>query len=214
MSDYLHISNRERWQEIWQKLKAPSIPFDVFAQLIRAYSLPSRFYHNLEHINDCICLFTQTQFLANHPEEIELAIWFHDAVYNTKRNDNENKSSQWAQRVILRSGLDRAIAQRISALIKATGHQMAVTDRDAQLLVDVDLSILGREDAVFWQYEENIRKEYSWVPLEIFQRKRVEILGQFLTRQHIYYLSEYREMFEEKARTNLRQAIARLSSQI
>jgi predicted metal-dependent HD superfamily phosphohydrolase len=74
----------------------------------------------------------------------------------------------------------------------------------------VDLSILGREAADFWRYEENIRKEYAWVPEDVFQRERVKILRGFLERQHIYYHREYRERFEARARSNLEQAIARL----
>ena len=81
---------------------------------------------------------------------------------------------------------------------------------DAQLLADVDLSILGREAEVFWRYEENIRKEYAWVPEDLFRRERVRILRGFLDRQHIYYHEEYRERFEARARVNLEQAIARL----
>lgn len=201
---------RNHWQEIWQKLQAPMIPIQVLDVLINAYSLPDRFYHNLEHITDCLCLFESTKFLALHPEEVELAIWFHDAVYDTTRNDNEQKSAEWAQFVIIKSGLNADIALRVSRLIEATGHKATVHDTDAQILVDVDLSILGREESVFWCYEENIRKEYAWVQEEVFNRKRADILRQFLYRQHIYYLKEYRERFEEKARNNLEQAIARL----
>ena len=81
-------------------------------------------------------------------------------------------------------------------------------------MVDVDLSILGRESNVFWHYEENIRKEYAWVPEQLFRQKRTEILSGFLENQHIYYHQKYREMFEEKAWLNLKQAIARLTEGI
>jgi predicted metal-dependent HD superfamily phosphohydrolase len=96
-------------------------------------------------------------------------------------------------------------------LILATRHPDEMRDADAPLMVDVDLSIFGAETEVFWQYEENIRKEYAWVPDNLFRRRRSEILHSFLNRPYIYYHRPYREVFEEKARLHLKQAIAKLS---
>ena len=202
---------RDRWEYLWQKLHAPTLSPEVFDQLIEAYTLPDRFYHNLIHIEDCLFIFDQTQFLAVHPEEVELAIWFHDAIYEPRRNNNEQRSAEWAKRVIQQSGLPGEIAERVPQLILATRHNEEVTNTDAQLMVDVDLSILGRENSVFWRYEENIRKEYAWVPDDLFRQRRIEILSGFLNRPYLYYHQEYRARFEEQARVNLTQAIARLS---
>jgi predicted metal-dependent HD superfamily phosphohydrolase len=66
-------------------------------ELIHAYSSPDRYYHNLTHIQDCLSVFDQTSSLVAHPKEVELAIWFHDAVYDTRRSDNEQKSAEWAE---------------------------------------------------------------------------------------------------------------------
>lgn len=203
---------RNRWEKIWQNLHARTVPQNAFDELLKAYSSPERFYHNLTHIEDCLSILDQTRSLASRPEEVELAIWFHDAVYNTRRNDNEQKSAEWAESVIHQSGLSRALAERVSNSVLATHHTSEVTDRDAQLMVDVDLSILGREAKTYWQYEENIHKEYAWVPESLFRQTRIEILRGFLNRQHIYYYEIYREMFEEKARLNLNQAIITLMS--
>jgi predicted metal-dependent HD superfamily phosphohydrolase len=201
---------KDRWETVWQKLAAPRIPYDALDELMRAYSFPDRYYHNFTHIQDCLSIFDQTHFVAIHPEEVELGIWFHDAVYDTTRSDNEQKSAEWAKAVIHHSGLSQDIAKRVADSILATRHHGEVTDQDAQLLVDVDLSILGREPLVFWRYEENIRQEYTRVPEDVFRQERVKILKRFLDRPQIYYHREYRERFEERARTNLEQAIAKL----
>lgn len=200
-----------RWQEIWQKLDANTTPQDALEELVKAYSSPDRFYHNLKHIEDCLFIFDQTKFLAAHPEEVELAIWFHDAIYDTRRNDNEQKSAEWAMSVIIQSGVGSDVAERVFNLIHATRHTMQVSDTDSQLMVDIDLSILGREATIFWQYEENIRKEYAWVPESLFREKRVEILQGFLDRQYLYYHEMYRAMFEQQARENLKHAVIKLS---
>ena len=203
-------SLRSRWKELWQRFRVHPISPDVFEELVKAYSSKNRFYHNLEHIEDCLSRFEETKSLAAHPEEVEVAVWFHDSVYDTRRNDNEKKSAGWAVLVMEQVGLSSAVAERVSNSILATRHMTEVTNRDAQLMVDVDLSILGREADIFWKYEENIRKEYAWVPESVFREKRVEILQSFLERQSIYYHEPYKERFEEKARVNLKQAIARL----
>lgn len=202
---------RSRWTTLWQKLQAPQVPQDVLEALIGAYSAPDRFYHTLTHIQDCLMIFDRTQFLANRPQEVELAIWFHDAIYDTRSSENEQKSAEWAEDVIRRSGLDQAVAKRVANLILATRHHAAVEDNDAQVLVDVDLSILGREAASFWQYESNIRKEYAWVSEPLFRQKRMEILHGFLNRPSIYCFEEYQQRFEAQARVNLKHAIARLA---
>src|SRR5687767_2511875 len=98
---------KDRWQRVWQKLAAPRVPQDALGELLRAYSSSDRHYHNFTHIQDCLSIFDQTSFLAAHPEEVELAIWFHDAVYDTRRSDNEQKSAEWAEAVIQQAGLSQ-----------------------------------------------------------------------------------------------------------
>jgi predicted metal-dependent HD superfamily phosphohydrolase len=202
---------RDRWEAVWQSLGVRTAPQDVFDELIKAYSSPDRFYHTLIHIDDCLSIFDQTKSLAFHPAEIELAIWFHDGVYDTHRSDNEQKSAEWARATVEGLGIDNNTSDGVADLILATRHTKEITDVDAQLIVDVDLSILGREADVFWLYEENIRKEYSWVPEPAFRQKRVEILSSFLNRPSIYFHKAYQERFEQTARANLKQAIAKLA---
>jgi predicted metal-dependent HD superfamily phosphohydrolase len=201
---------KERCKQIWQKSDAPVVPSEILEELLSAYSSGDRYYHNLAHIQDCLAIFDETRFLADSPEAVELAIWFHDAVYDPKRSDNEEKSAAWAKSAIAQSGLSIDLAEYVSHLILATCHNAIDQDRDTQLLMDVDLSILGQEAEIFWQYEDNIRKEYAWVPEDLFNQKRIAILHSFLERSHIYYLEIYRNRFEEQARQNLEQAIARL----
>lgn len=199
---------KQRWNQIWRKLDAPIVPSETLEELLNAYSSSDRYYHNLTHIQDCLSIFDETRSLATFPEAVELAIWFHDAVYDPKRSDNEERSAAWAKSAIAHSGLSSDLAEYVSCLILATRHHVAVNDRDTQLLVDIDLSILGREPEIFWQYETNIRKEYAWVPEDLFRQKRISILHSFLERSHIYHLDFYREKFEAQARRNLEQAIA------
>jgi predicted metal-dependent HD superfamily phosphohydrolase len=203
-------SLNQRWSRVWSQLGITYIPNNVFAELTRAYSSPGRYYHNLTHIKDCLRVFDEAKELAERPAEVELAIWFHDAIYDTRASGNEQQSADWAHRVITELGLGSAIAERVDKLILATCHTEVATEVDAQLLVDVDLSILGSEPDKFWEYERNIRKEYDWVPPAIYNQKRGEILSRFLHRPHIYQIELYRQLYEAQARENLGQAIDRL----
>jgi predicted metal-dependent HD superfamily phosphohydrolase len=92
----------------------------------------------------------------------------------------------------------------------ATRHEAVPADVDAQVLVDVDLSILGAEPARFDQYEAQVREEYGWVPGPIYRHKRKAILESFLTRAAIYNTSRFVERYERQARANLARALARL----
>lgn len=200
----------ERWEALWRRLGAPEVPAGTLSELVAAYTSPGRFYHTLAHVEDCLEVFDVGRHLADRPSEAELAVWFHDAVYDPRAGDNERKSAEWAGSVIRRAGLSGMVAESVERLILATRHDVEVSGRDAQVLVDVDLSILGREDAAFWEYEQNIRREYAWVPEDLFNRKRAEILRSFLRREHIYQLELYRSMFEARARQNVERAIERL----
>jgi predicted metal-dependent HD superfamily phosphohydrolase len=107
---------------------------------------------------------------------VELALWFHDAVYAVRNHDNEEQSASWAQASNERAGLPNAVGERLHRLILATKHDAEPTSRDAALLVDVDLAILGAAPERFDEYERQVREEYSWVPGFLFRRKRREIL--------------------------------------
>ena len=127
---------RHRWETVWQRLAAPGISYDVLDELIRAYSSPDRYYHNLTHIQDCLSIFDRTSSLAAHPEEVELGIWFHDAVYDSRRNDNEKKSADWAEAVNRQSSLGNEIAGRVTDCILATRHEAEAGDHPLGAVVD------------------------------------------------------------------------------
>lgn len=78
--------------------------------------------------------------------------------------------------------------------------------RFEQVLVDIDLSILGASEERFAEYEQQIRSEYSFVPGWLFRRKRRSILKSFLGRNHIYSTPHFHSLLEIKARQNLHRA--------
>jgi predicted metal-dependent HD superfamily phosphohydrolase len=93
----------------------------------------------------------------------------------------------------------------------ATAHVADALTGDAALVVDIDLSILGRPQQVYDQFEKNVRREYWWVPRRRYVAARREILQSFLARSAIYHWPQFQELYEATARVNLERAIDALS---
>ncbi len=144
---------------------------------------------------------------ATHPLEIEIALWFHDAVYDPRRDDNEARSAEWAGLILRREGIDELAVLRVQDLILATRHRTPPRTADEELLLDVDLAILGSDAARFARYDEGIRKEYSWVPENDYHAARSQVLQGFLERDPIYRTDAMRERYEKSARWNLAKAL-------
>ncbi|MFO0950500.1 MAG: hypothetical protein U0835_04985 [Isosphaeraceae bacterium] len=181
----------------------------LFGELAAAYSAPERFYHNVRHIAECLARFDECRPLAESPAEVELAVWFHDAVYDPRRSDNEEMSAAWAERALRDSGVPPEPVERVSQMILATKRHEA-EDQDTQILLDLDLSILGATAERFEEYDRAIRQEYAWVPDAEYRAGRGKILLSFLNRPTIYRTPFVRERCEARARENLARKVAEL----
>ncbi|MDB6112607.1 MAG: hypothetical protein JWR69_4357 [Pedosphaera sp.] len=191
-------------------MNASGDPFPACAELLGRYAEPHRAYHDFKHIQDCLGEFGAASHLAADKEAIEMAIWYHDAVYDSRAKDNEEQSADLAEKAGKTAGLPSMFLARVRELILATKHVTPPEDMDAALLVDVDLSILGQSAGKFDEYENQIRREYAWVENEAFRAGRSTILKSFLQRPSIYWTEFFREKYEKSARENLARSIARL----
>jgi predicted metal-dependent HD superfamily phosphohydrolase len=166
----------------------------LLEQLLARYREPHRHYHTLRHLEECFQKFDELRDVASYPDAVEMAIWFHDAIYDPRRDDNEARSADWAK---------AAVGERVAALVLATRHEAVPADVDAQVLVDVDLAILGAPPARFDEYERQVREEYRWVPEPIYRHQRRQILDRFLARRSIYHTQRFIARYEAQARVNL-----------
>jgi len=197
---------QDRWQRLWQSAGGSGGAGVCYEQLTRAYAEPQRHYHNQQHIAECLAEFDGARHLARQPDAVELALWFHDAVYDPKASDNEEQSATLAKRCLEGAG-SSPLAATVAELVMVTKTHDAQAGPDAALMVDVDLSILGQSETRFAEYETQIRQEYGWVPKPIFNLKRKEIFRGFLQRPHIYTTQFFAAKYEEQARHNLNQSI-------
>lgn len=155
---------------------------EEFYKLINLYMSKGRYYHTIDHLYDCMKL------LAKFPSsfELQVALFFHDAIYDPTRRDNEENSAELADAFLKELGCNRKIRDRVRRLIMVTNHQIDPLDDEERLIIDIDLSIFSNRSK-FWSYEENIRKEYNFVPDKEYAKVRSSILMKFLNRGDIYY---------------------------
>jgi len=198
-----------RWLELWSDQADHPALKCIYDDLVKMYGEPHRHYHNLSHISRCLEELTEARSHADHPFEVELAMWFHDAIYDLRRSDNEEASARYAQKT-LRELIHEEPLERVISLIMSTRHNQPPKNNDEKLIADIDLAILGRPPKEYQEYEEGIRQEYNWVPEDRFEVGRTEVLARFLTREHIYHTDHFRERYEENARANLSHSISML----
>lgn len=193
----------------------PLIDNALKSALSALYSAEGRHYHNLAHIEAMLALAGEYRGLLGDCEAVEAAIWFHDAVYDSKAKDNEAQSAALAEKKLAgRAGPARL--DRIMAMIVATAtHQPprfddATATRDASLFLDMDLSILGAAPDAFDAYERAIRREYDWVEEPMWRAGRGAVLKNFLARPQIFHSEEFRQRFEPQARLNMARSLEAL----
>jgi len=203
--------DQQRWLELWSRLGAQGSGASVFAQLTAAYAEPGRAYHTAEHIRDCLAELDLTLDLAQHPDEVEAALWFHDAVYLPGASDNEGQSAELARTALSMGAVPREVTDRTAALVLATKHASVPSSPDEQLICDIDLSVLGREPEIFDAFERRIRREYAWVPEPTYRRERSAVLSGFLRRRSIYLTDQFRHRYEASARANLQRLLDQLA---
>lgn len=182
---------------------------EVRLALERRYQERGRHYHTLDHVAAMARLAAAHEPDLRDPSAVTLAIWYHDAVYRTRRADNEAQSAALCRRELG----DLVPADRldlIERLILATRtHEPTADLPDSAPFVDFDLAILGSEPAVYDAYARAIRKEYRWVPALIYRKRRAEALQRFASRPAIYFTPGCRRL-ETSARRNLARELGRL----
>lgn len=188
----------------------PTIVVEAFQSLVSKYSERHRFYHSINHIYSCLEHFDTVISLVNNQFAVEVAIWLHDIIYNPKSNKNEGECAKYAKNLLLFLDCDKNDIALIEKLINLTKHPSHPSTSDEKFLLDIDLSILGAKPEVFDKYEENVRKEYSFVPRFLFSRGRKKLLLSFVRQEWIFQTGHFRNNFEEQARQNLEDSIKKL----
>jgi len=197
--DYL-----QRWLTVLQTLpSSKKQKHKIYDDLKRRYAESHRAYHTFEHIKACLQQLDKVSNTLENALHVELALWFHDVIYNPRSESNEVDSAEYAKQALQTLALSEEAIQVIEHLILLTQHPSQPQTYDEQILLDIDLSILGAEKSGFALYNENIRREYRWVDDVIYQKERAKVLANFLAQTRIYHTKYFFDKKEILARKNL-----------
>lgn len=196
----------------WTALTGPSPDArDVWSELVERWSEPQRVYHGLAHLVAVLAVLDRYAGLARDAAAVRLAAWFHDAVYDPTRPDNEERSAVLAGQRLAALGLAMARVAEVQRLVRLTAtHQYDADDADAALLCDADLSVLATPPATYAGYANAVRAEYAHVPDEAFRAGRSEVLRSLLDRPRLFGALVD---LEEPARRNLQAELVLLGRQ-
>ena len=204
------------WQTLGQALDrdTPAWRKKEGRRLVLSWARWPRAYHDITHLLACLQHWQGVQDhqpgALDNPHAVALALWYHDAIYWPWSKHNEERSAAWASRFILGQGLPSTLAQTVYQHILDTRHTPGPLAADAQWVVDIDLAILGQSDAVYREFERNVRREYFFVRWPRYVAGRSAVLRGFLDRPRIYGTDSFFQRYEAQARTNLAHALQAL----
>lgn len=189
--------------------------FELVRDLEERYNEPGRFYHNLEHYRYVLNLFESIKSNLKHPESVDIALSFHDVIYDPKEAPgvNETRSANFMHECL--DGLIKPeTLTRAEKIILATANSCGATqldvDSDTAYALDCDLAILGESPEKYLDYEQGIRKEYSFCDFETYRQARIQFLENLLSRPKIFYTELFQDTCEKQARSNIENEINKL----
>lgn len=189
----------------------PGAEIDLSKELAGLYSQEHRHYHTLQHIDECLREFVEVSNYCENVIAVEMALWYHDIVYEPSSTVNERMSANKAVFDCIRLGVEYSFQTLVVDLVLATRHVMEVSG-DAAIVADIDLSILGRPWNRFSEYEQQIQEEYANVPIKDFIVGRSQLLDGLMRRTRIYQTDVFRDKYEKTARGNIARALIKLRS--
>lgn len=193
-----YTSDQELIQQLWQ-------------ELAKAYTAQDRHYHHLDHIAYMLELAGRYTVESRQSDLLLFSIFYHDIVYKASRSDNEAQSAAIAEARLHKLGIPEADILKVKEMILATKTHQASEDHLTNLLLDLDLAILGSDEARYDRYKQGVRKEYSTYPDLVYKPGRKKVLQHFLSQNMIYKTAAFQEEFESSARANLKRELAKLN---
>jgi predicted metal-dependent HD superfamily phosphohydrolase len=193
-----------RWETLCRQCTFPADwSTEVGRKLQTLYSAPERYYHTSTHIETMLKWLDV--FEPGQLPSLRLATYFHDAIYDTRATDNEEKSAELAVSCLSRVTRDRGLVDQVSRMVLST--KMHIPDQTiphlSEVFLDCDLLILAAEPALYESYTRQIRLEYMQYDDESYRAGRIGIMKNFLQREKIFYTEGVRERFEARARSNI-----------
>lgn len=190
------------WRDLTSRLALPGAAYDA---LVAAYSEPHRRYHTLDHVVEMLDCLGESRHLAQVPDTVALAVWYHDAVYAAAVPAGANERASADMLAAVYAGAESAPARD---MILHSMHHGPSDDSDTQLFCDLDLYRLGVASDDFRKHSSDVRQEFAWVDDAAWAGGRGNFLRAMFARETIYQTDFWRGRLEAQARDNLARAIA------
>lgn len=185
----------------------------IYRDLYRRYSESHRKYHDFSHIRHCIAQLDEIADQLQDPDAVELALWFHDAIYDVRAQDNEYQSAILFDQLIGQY-LPKERARKIYEHIMVTVHPSRPEDQDAKFVVDIDLSSFGVEWEEFERDSDALREESGHLSDSEFARGKIRFLQKMLEHSNFYLTDYFRERFEVQALSNIQRHLVEIRSMV
>lgn len=183
----------------------------MWDEIEKNYSKSNRHYHNLTHLNALVNELQVWRDKFANWDVIIFAIAYHDIIYNTLKNNNEEKSADVAVKRLSKISFPESLTVFCEQLILATKkHEYG--NEQTNLFTDADLSILGSDPETYKTYSSQIRREYSIFPDIVYNPGRRKVLLHFLAMDQIFKTKEFSARYESNARINLQEELNAMTS--
>lgn len=199
----------QRWHSLTSKVDGNQLLIKKYWEILDAnHREKQRHYHTWDHVEKLLKHSEIYSDLLWDATAIDFAIFYHDAIYIPKRNNNEEKSALLAKQHLEK--LAPNYARIVSNMILATKKHERSEDHDTNLLLDFDLAIIGSQWKDYELYTQQIRNEYSIYPDFLYRPGRKKVLQSFLDQSHIFKTELFQDKFEKQARRNIQKEISSL----
>lgn len=182
------------------------------ARLLGRWAEPHRAYHDLRHLGEVLTRIDELSSYALDPVTVRLAAWFHDAQYDPKAPDNEERSAAYGEAVLTALRVSPPVVAEVARLVRLTAaHDPDDGDRDGAVLCDADLAVLASDATRYRQYADGVRQEYAHVDDASFAAGRADVLRRLVSHDWLFRTEHGRTRWEAAARANVAAELSRLS---
>jgi predicted metal-dependent HD superfamily phosphohydrolase len=203
------IAIEKRFKNLLNKYTSDKKQIDQYwLELEKSYNFKSRYYHNLNHINELLQFYDKYENELIKKNVVLFAIFYHDIIYDIKKKDNEKQSAEFAKNSLKNLNIEQEIINFCYDYIFATKkHNINSSDTDLAYFLDFDMAVLGKDWEDYHIYTEKICKEYRIYPSILYKKGRKKALESFLQTEQIYKTDTFFKLFEEQARKNIQKEI-------
>ncbi len=199
------------WLELARRVEAHGDVAGAGAALLGHWAEKHRAYHDLAHLSEVLERVDLLAAEADRADAVRLAAWFHDAVYDPRATDNEERSAQLAKTTLTRLRLIPDLIDEVTRLVRLTAtHDVGPDDANGAVLCDADLAVLASDDLRYAAYVEGVRREYAHVDDATFAVGRAQVLSTLLDRPVLFHTAHGRSAWDQPARANVTAELSRL----